>query len=74
MKSSLISVTLDQRESFPQEILKTVSEITQLKILSFKGNVDEDGEFDKAENIQSVIYCQVYSRYLNLFDLHKSIC
>jgi len=74
MKSSLISVTLDQRESFPQEILKTVSEITQLKILSFKGNVDEDGEFSKAENIQSLIYCQVYLPYLNLFDLHKSIC
>jgi len=73
MKSSLISVTLDQRESFPQEILKTVSEITQLKILSFKGNVDEDGEFSKAENIQSVIYCQVYLPYLNLFDLHKSM-
>ncbi|XP_017071956.1 uncharacterized protein LOC108108414 [Drosophila eugracilis] len=41
MKNSLTSLTLNQRDDFPFEILKVVSEMSKLKQLSIRGNFDE---------------------------------
>ncbi|XP_033160499.1 uncharacterized protein LOC117141244 isoform X1 [Drosophila mauritiana] len=42
VKKILLSVSLEQRERFPLEILKAVGEMTQLKELSVKGYIDEN--------------------------------
>lgn len=40
----LLSLSLEQRSRFPFEILKVVGEMTQLKELSVKGYIDENGK------------------------------